>query len=167
MLIFKGKPGGRIETKEFTQFPPVCVLACQAKAWMDKKCMIQWVDECLSPHVATAPPGIVPLLALDAHQCHMMKSVVNRIQALGVEVEIIPGVCMGHCQPLDVGLNKPLKVRIAKEWEEWMFDEGILCGKAVPPTLEVIVHWTIDSWRAMKESTIINSWRHGDYSWFD
>ena len=107
---------------------------------MDKVCMLQWVDEILTPHVVTAPAGIVPLLILDSYRCHMMASVVHRIQAfLGVEVEHIPGECTGHCQPLNVGLNKPLKVKVlAKEWENWMFDEGILCGKAAPPTQELV-----------------------------
>ncbi len=52
---------------------------------------LHWVDEILAPHVTTAPAGIVPLLALDSYRCHMMKSVVNRIQALGMEVKHITG----------------------------------------------------------------------------
>ncbi len=49
-----------------------------------------------------------------------MGSDVHAIQELGVEVIHIPGGCMGLLQPLDVGLNKPLKVRLSASWEEWM-----------------------------------------------
>jgi hypothetical protein len=39
----------------------------------------------------------------------MMKSTVNAIGDLGIEVEHIPGGCTSLCQPVDVGVNKPLK----------------------------------------------------------
>ena len=124
MLVFKGGRHGRIATKEFPIYP---LFACQKNVWMDKDTMIQWVDEILAPHVELFPPGIIPLLALDSYQCHMMALVVHRIQNLGVEVEHIPGGCTGLCRPLDVGLNKPLKCYIRKEWNNWMLDEGDEC----------------------------------------
>jgi hypothetical protein len=122
------------------------------------------VDEVLAPHVAMAPAGIVPLLALDSYQCHMMASVVNCIQDLGVEVEHIPGGCTGLCQPLDVGINKHLKCHIRQMWNEWMVEEGIMDGNAVPPTRELIVQWTIDSWWKLTTENIKKAWRHGEFS---
>ena len=50
-----------------------------------------WVDMVLKPYVDTAPQNMVPLLFLDSYHCHMMNSVVNAIQDLGVEVEHILG----------------------------------------------------------------------------
>ena len=38
-----------------------------------------------------------------------MSLVVDLIQQAGVEVEFIPGGLTGLCQPLDIGINKPLK----------------------------------------------------------
>ena len=128
--------------------------------------MIQLVDEILAPHIELCPSGIIPLLALDSYRCHMMASVVHRIQILGVEIEHIPGGCTGLCQPLDVGLNKPLKSYIKREWNDWMLDEGVVDGTAVCPPRELIVEWTIDSWWRLKEEHIKKAWRHGEYSWF-
>jgi hypothetical protein len=48
--------------------------------------MIAWVDNVLKPYVANAPNHIIPLLILDSYRCHMMASVVTRIQELGIEV---------------------------------------------------------------------------------
>ena len=42
-----------------------------------------------------------------------MGSVVNAIQALGVEVDFIPPGCTGMVQPVDVGYNKPFKASSA------------------------------------------------------
>ena len=52
-----------------------------------------WVDMVLKPYVDTAPEDVVPILFLDSYHCHMMNSVVNAIQELGVQVEHIPGGC--------------------------------------------------------------------------
>jgi hypothetical protein len=109
LLIFKGKPGGRIEKREFPTFPNDIIYACQDNAWMDEKVMIMWVEKVLKPYVLEAPDNVVPLLLLDSYRCHMMASVVGLIQELGVEVEHIPGGCTSLCQPIDVGVNRSLK----------------------------------------------------------
>jgi hypothetical protein len=52
---------------------------------MDEAVMIAWVDNVLKVYVANAPDHFVPLLILDSYRCHMMASVVMRIQELGGE----------------------------------------------------------------------------------
>ncbi len=80
---------------------------------MDETCMIRWVQLVLKENlrVNPPPPGIVPVLILDAYRCHVMASVVKQIQKLGIEVIHIPGGCTGLYQPLDVGINKSFKFR--------------------------------------------------------
>ena len=109
LVVFKGKPEGRIAQREFSTYPNQMIYACQENAWMDEKVMLMWVNKILKPYVMTAPDGIVPILFLDSYQCHMMALVVEAVQELGVEVEHIPGGCTGLCQPVDVGVNKPFK----------------------------------------------------------
>ncbi len=88
MVIFKGKPNGRIAKTEFTMYPaPQHRYCCQENAWMDEAVMLAWVGDILRPYVKTAPDDVIPLLILDSYQCHMMGSVVQRIQELGVEVK--------------------------------------------------------------------------------
>jgi hypothetical protein len=70
-----------------------------------------------------------------------MKSTVNAIEHLGVEVEHIPGGRTYLCQPVDVGVNKPFKSRILKLWEEWMISTGLHQGNIDPPTRKNIAEW--------------------------
>ena len=112
LLIFKGKPGGRIEAREFPHFPSQLLYACQDNAWMDERVMLFWVEHVLQPYILNAPKKIVPIVFLDSYRCHMMASVVGAIQELGVEVEHIPGGCTYLCQPVDIGVNKPFKSRV-------------------------------------------------------
>jgi hypothetical protein len=111
MLIFKGKAKGLIAMRELKHYNPTLVYACQDAAWMDEVCMLRWVDKILKPYLKCnpSPPGIVPVILLDAYRCHMMASVTNKIAELGIEIIHIPGGCTGLTQRLDVGINKPFK----------------------------------------------------------
>ena len=116
--------------------------------------MLMWVEKVLKPYVESAPEGIVPLLLLDSYCCHVMASVVNEIQVLGVEVEHIPGSCMYLCQTVDIGINKPYKKHMRCQWEIWMISEGMVEGTASPPTREQIVNWAKYTNETMSEVNI-------------
>ena len=167
-LVFKGKPGGRIETKEFGTYPNGHFYKCQEAAWMDEEVMIAWVKEVLAPYVATAPDHVVPILILDMYRCHMMSSVVQMIQELGVEVQHIPGGCTSLCQPVDVGFNKPFKDRMRRQWINWMTNEGVVHGTTSPPARLDVAKWVHAAMLEMKGrgDIIRNAWKRHDYEWF-
>ena len=72
-----------------------------------------------------------PIIILDAYRVHQMGLVVNRIQMMGIEVIHIPAGCTYLCQPIKVGINKPIKCGLHAKWEEWMVDgDGIVNGQA-------------------------------------
>ena len=166
LLIFKGDKNGRIVKKEFPTFDKSMYYACQENAWMDEQVMLLWVEKVLKSYVESAPEGIVLLLLLDSYCCHVMSSVVNEIQDLGVKVEHIPGSCTYLCQPVDVGINKPYKKHMRQQWELWMISEGMAEGTTAPPSCEQIVNWVKYANETMSEVNIHNAWKHGQYSWF-
>jgi hypothetical protein len=122
IINFKGTANERIVTTELPSFDLMSDYLCQKNAWMDERCMLVWAKECLVSILLLCPPplGIVPVILFDSYWCHLMGSVVLAIQELGVEVIHIPGGYTGLLQPLDVGFNKPFKVRVRASWEEWM-----------------------------------------------
>jgi len=85
----------------------------QLKACFDKATML----------VAMAPVGIIPILFVDSFKLHLLGSVVNPIQGLGVELEIIPPGCTGLEQPIDTGINKPFKANMRKIYTEWLLGQ--------------------------------------------
>ena len=166
-LVFKGAAGGRIVKNEFKTYPQDMFYACQVNAWMDERCMELWIDLVLKPYVATAPDGIVPILFLDSYRCHMMASIVGKIEDLGVEVVHIPGGCTGLCQPVDIGINKPFKTRVRVSWEEWMLeDPNRLINQTRPPTRKNIADWCSAAMKITPEQMIRNAWRHGQFAYF-
>lgn len=138
---------------------------------MDERCMLLWVEKVLKPYVELAPRGIVPILFLDSYRCHMMTSVVEVIQDLGVEVEHIPGGCTGLVQPVDVGINKPLKGHIRESWEDWMLEDYVEKGSIASPSREQIIEWinkaTTELFGSERGFQIVrNAWRHHEYPWY-
>lgn len=101
--------------------------------------------------------AVIPILFLDLYRAHMMTSIVEQITALGVEVEHIPGGCT-LCQPIDIGVNKPFKHQIHQQWEQWIID--IVAGLQGEPRR--VLH----QGRTLSNEIIINSWRHGEDTWF-
>jgi hypothetical protein len=111
--IFIGKPNGQIVERKLPTLDPTSIYACQDAAWVDERCMLIWVDKVFHAYLVAnpTPEGVQPVLLLDSYRCHMMASVVSRIEAMGVHAIHIAGGCTGMTQPLDVGINRSFKAR--------------------------------------------------------
>ena len=166
LLIFKGAANGRIAKKELTTFAPMAVYAVQKKAWMDESMMRLWIAKCLSPWKNTLPQNCVPLLILDSFRVHMMGPIVAEIQGLGIEVQYIPGGCTYLCQPIDVGVNRPIKHAMAEQWEDWIDSEGVQNGNvmATPPR-ELIATWVVEAYWTLKTETCKKAWTKKGFEW--
>jgi hypothetical protein len=75
-----------------------------------------WIDVVLKPwkddQDANTPSPELQIIMLDAYRVHQMESVVNRIQLLGIEVVHIPGGCTYLYQPIEGGIDNPIKTRL-------------------------------------------------------
>jgi len=165
MLIFKGKPRGRIEQefREYNQGGHYCV---QEKAWMDEGIVLAWIEKIIKPYLQTVPFGVEPILLLDSYRCHMMGSVVNALQDLGVQVEHIPGGCTGLCQPIDVGIGKPLKNRVRDFQQNWLISQGANVSRFNPPSRKGIAEWVVTSSNSLPLEMVQRSWLHDPFLYF-
>ena len=65
-----------------------------------------------------------------------------KIQSLGIEVQHIPRGCTYLCQPIDIGTNKPIKIKVVEQWEDWVDMEGVKRDKEMKtPSRENIANW--------------------------
>jgi hypothetical protein len=155
-LIFKGKPQGCIALREFGTYLDAGRYACQEKAWMNESKMNEWIDIILQPWKANQDennPSVKPsILVLDAYRVHQMGSVINRIQSMGIEVVHIPTGCTYLCQPIDVGINKPIKSGLCQKWEDWMMEgDGLVDGVAKEPSHKMVAEWVIQVYESIPE----------------
>ena len=168
-IIFKGSPTGRIACEQAPTYDHTSIYDLQKTAWMDERVMLHWVDEVIKPYMVTAPEDVVPVLLLDSYQCHIMALVVNKITKLGVEVIHIPGGCTGLVQPLNVGYNRPFKVRIHKKWQEWMMNSVKDSSSITVLGREDVSAWIAESFWELdqKRGVIKNAWLKSGYEWFE
>jgi hypothetical protein len=158
-IIFKGESQGRIARYEFSTYVQGLLYLCRNKAWMDERCMLEWVKKILMPYVETAPYDTIPIIVLDSYRCHMMGSVVCAIESLGCEVQIIPGGCACVAQPVDVGYNKPLKCRVKRLFNLWMQDEAVDEDVIPEPTRKMVADCVVMGSKEMTRTIIWNCWR--------
>jgi hypothetical protein len=168
MVIYKGTRYGRIATRELRDHPPEMKYAMQPKAWFNEATMLDWVDYVLKPYVATAPVRIIPILFLDSFKVHLLGSIANAIQGLGVELEIIPPGCTGGLvQPIDVGINKPFKANMRKIYTDWLLEQDADAAIPYASRLLDVSAWILEAVEGIKQETIVNSWRKTGFSYFE
>lgn len=62
-------------------------------------------------------------LVLDSMRAHVTDSVKRAIKRINSIPAVIPGYTTKYLQPLDITVNRALKVALQAEWEAWM-----ICG---------------------------------------
>ena len=166
MVVYKGTRHGRIATREIRDHPQGMKYALQPKAWFNEATMLDWVDHVLKPDVAMAPVGIIPILFLDSFKVHLLGSIADAIQGLGVELKIIPPGCTGLVQPIDVGINKPFKANMRKIYMEWLLDQD--ADATIPSASHLNVSALIlEAVEGVKKETIVNLWRKTGFHYFE
>ena len=128
--------------------------------------MSMWIEQCLSPWKDTLPPEVTPLLVLDSFRVHMMGQIVEKIQGLGIEVQHIPGGCTYLCQPIDVGVSKPVKSAFADQWDDWL-DVGVLTdgNTMATPSHKLIATWVVKAYWMLESEICHNAWKKKDFEW--
>ncbi len=128
--------------------------------------MLHWVGRVLAPYVTMAPVGIIPILFLDLFRVHMLGSVVDAIQNLGVQVEFIPGGCTGLVQPIDVRINKPYKANMTKGYTDWLLRQDPNLPIRAAKREDVSV-WILQVVGAIDEQIVKKAWRKTGYSYYE
>lgn len=168
MVIFKGRPEGRIASREFSDFETrdELLLCCQDNAWQDNENMGRWIDGVLVPYLQEKAEGVPVLLFLDQFEAHKSAATRARLEAIGVSLHLIPGGCTGHVQPVDVGIGKPFKDRVKRQWFDWMVDQDADRPIMTNASREEAATWVAEAWRNFDPNIVRNSWRKTDFNYF-
>ena len=91
---------------------------------------------------------------------------MNRIEGLGCQVEHIPAGCTGMAQPVDVGINKPLKARIKEKANEYLLKQVCNCLPLKAPAQGLIACWVHCALDEFSPDIVRNYWTHGKLSYY-
>eukprot|EP00956_Cyclotella_meneghiniana_P022973 scaffold44062_cov82-Cyclotella_meneghiniana.AAC.1 len=75
----------------------------------------------------------------------------------------IPGGCTYLCQPLDVGVNRPLTRMVKAQWDDWMETEG--ASTLQKPSRKQIGEWVLKAWNDLDEQHVRNSRKKKGFKW--
>ena len=74
--------------------------------------------------------------------------------------------CTYLCQPIDVGINKPIKNAVAEHWEDWADIEGMGEGRERKiPSRELISSWVGEAYWTRNTKTCENASNKKGYGW--
>ena len=168
MVIFKGQPDGRIATRELPDFETndELLLCCQPNAWQDERNMRRWIDEILVPYLQERAEGVPVFLFLDQFEVHKSQRTRERLEELGIHLQLIPAGCTGLVQPVDVSIGKPFKGRVRKHWFDWMVAQNPALPTMANASREDAASWVADAWRDFDPNIIRNGWRKTDFNYF-
>jgi hypothetical protein len=160
MIIFKGSETGRIAWRihaRNTPFPPEAVYAVQANAWMDQRIMIEWLELVLFPYVdALIQGGRRIVLVLDTLRVHRTPEVMRRIHGKMLRIIFVPGGLTGQLQPMDVGINGPLK-----HWLREMTAHEEPNNQVTTEQRRIrIAGRVLSCWNSLDSELVINSFNH-------
>ena len=155
-IIFKRKtlPKG-------VTWPKGVIVRCQDHGWMDNDLMIDWVRNIWGK----LPGGLrqKSLLVLDAFRCHKSDYIKTLLKEdYRSTLTIIPGGMTSILQPLDISVNKPMKVMLRRRWNDWYCDGEhtfTASGNMRKPTLLDVCTWVNDAWEELDPAIIVKAFK--------
>ena len=158
MIILKGKG----VKKPKCVVPNDVILSYNANSsWMTSSIMLEWVNFILAPHAKKLPANKMGLLLMDNHSTHLDEKVVKKIESFRYQIVYLPPNTTGKTQPVDIGINKLVKMHYQTMWEEWFMDNVKKFPKTahyISPSRELMISWIWKSLRKLTTEQIMASW---------
>lgn len=95
------------------------VVSAQEKGWMNSDQMKIWIKKAWCSRTGGLGRRR-SLLVYGPFEARLADTVKASLRRGNTDLAVIPGGLTSLLQPWDVSLNKPLKVRVKKQWRDWM-----------------------------------------------
>lgn len=154
MVIFKRK------TLPKEKFPAEIIIKANEKGWMDEEMMKDWLREVYVRRPGGFFHASPSLLICDSMRAHLTADVKKLVKQMNCELAVIPGGLTKELQPLDIGVNRPFKVRLRAAWERWMTggDHSFTkSGRQRRASYATICQWIVDAWANMSAGTVVRA----------
>ncbi|CAC5369508.1 unnamed protein product [Mytilus coruscus] len=154
-VVFKRKTMPKIP------FPKGLIVQVHQNGWFDDRITKDWLTR-----VWGRRPGAGlsrSLLVLDAFRCHKSEEVKTLLKdEHKSDLAIIPCGMTSILQPLDVSINKPMKVALRQKWNAWISGDDhsfTNTGRMRKPELPVICSWIVEAWEELDPQIICRSFK--------
>jgi len=108
------------------------------------------------------------LMILDMFSAHTCVAVIRAFNMVGTEVEVLPGGCTSCVQPIDNGINKPVKDYARRLYSDHKIRSIEEHDKVIAPSRQQVARWISDSWTELTTEIVLKSWKtRVPYYWFE
>lgn len=154
-IVFKRK------TMPKEALPKGVVVRVNEKGFMTDDMVVEWyrLVWLLRPG-ASLKKDIPNMLVLDSFRGHLTAKVKAVLQKEHTDMLVIPGGLTGQLQPLDVGVNKPFKDLLRREYNEWISSENrelTPSGRVRRASLATVCGWVLSAWAAVPRDAVVRS----------
>jgi DDE superfamily endonuclease len=118
---------------------------------MDENLMLHWVEKVWKSSVAHFPCSY---LLLDACTSHLTTALKEAFDGCNTEVDIIPKGYTFNIQPMEVGINKPVKNYINHQC-----DEMLVASIGELTKRQDVSWWIWNGWSQLHSTIVQNAWR--------
>ena len=129
-LIYKGTTKRCFPT---VKFPNDWHITCSDNHWSNESTMIVYLQNILFPYIDCKREQLklganFPVLVIfDNFKAQRTEKVLKLLEDHHIHVVMVPANCMDRLQPLDVSVNKSIKVLLCQEFQNWYSDR--LCAQ--------------------------------------
>jgi DDE superfamily endonuclease len=125
----------------------------QEKGWFNEHVMVEWINSIWK--VYGAKEDEKTLILLDDFSVHLTEKVKQGFTDCTTAVEYISPGYTSKLQLCNVGINKPFKDRLQREYDIWLTNHNADSR----PKRQDIAYWINSSWNEITKRMITNSWR--------
>lgn len=145
-VIFRGK--GNVKASEKQQWDKRVDVYFQENAWLDEETACEWVSRTLSSAVRNLHQEFI--LLCDNVNAQISNSFKGKVGKMNGKVVHFPANCSDLIQPVDAGLGRELKRRIAIIQDAWLQSDNNFEkweGKMTASQRRIILSkWIADAW---------------------
>ena len=162
ILVFKAKKNGRFENDlnslQIVKDKKIFVY-CQGNAWCDTDIFLNWLKNIYLNYELIKIKKKC-LLILDKAPSHCTNTIIDFLNNNKIKRVFIPGGLTRKLQPLDLSVNKPLKEKLKKKYNQYIIDKGdedntLFHNHQAKVDRKLIVQWVHEIWENDINSDII------------
>ncbi|KAE8291386.1 Pogo transposable element with KRAB domain [Larimichthys crocea] len=93
-------------------------------------------------------------------RAHLTADVKKEVKQMNAALAVIPGGLTKELQPLDIGVNRPFKVRLRAAWERWMTDGDhsfTKSGRQRRASYATVCGWIVDASANVSTGTVVRA----------
>ena len=113
-------------------------------AWSTFEIMMDWIENVSKNYIESLGAIFNSLLIIDYISSHIIEEIEHKFRSLDVEVAYIPKGLTLLLQPLDVSINRPMKIDLRNKYTEYCIKKNHNVNNKISRIK--ILNWICETW---------------------